>query len=391
MSIQEGRVAKFDLDETGMPKTPTSYSRIDPVGASKDDYTFINPLVVDPNDANILYLPAGKSLWRQNQLKTLPLNGKWDSISTGWFKMADTITAPKTSGGFNAQITCIAVSSKPANTVYIGTSVTDVYRVDNANGANPKFTKINKFGMQGYVSSIAVDPEDDKKVLLCYSNYAANTIWYTENGGTDWKIACGNLRIAANNYSGSTPSMRAVQIVKTDTNGGRKYFLGCSVGLYSTTKLYANVSAGLDSTKWLQESPSGIGTCVVNNITHRAHDGLVAVSTHGNGAYVNKNKPTIVPDPAPPINPIDMVSNLYPNPTQSNTTYLYLDVTMQHTIHLAVYDMTGKQCIVYKDMIAQAGKNKIEIPTQGLATGIYNLVVTNENGKTNKHRFSVKH
>lgn len=66
LSIQQGRVAKVNLDASGKC---FGVCRIDPVGRVKDDYQFINPLALDPNDANILYLPAGNKLFRQNRLE----------------------------------------------------------------------------------------------------------------------------------------------------------------------------------------------------------------------------------------------------------------------------------------------------------------------------------
>ncbi len=64
LSIQKGRVAKCSLDADG---NVLAFRRIDPIGPGKDDYLFINPLALDPNDANVLYLPAGRKVCRQDQ------------------------------------------------------------------------------------------------------------------------------------------------------------------------------------------------------------------------------------------------------------------------------------------------------------------------------------
>jgi hypothetical protein len=59
LSIQQGRVAKVKMDPQGNIE---GFRRIDPIGPVKSDYQFINPLAMDPTDANVLYLPAGRSM-----------------------------------------------------------------------------------------------------------------------------------------------------------------------------------------------------------------------------------------------------------------------------------------------------------------------------------------
>ena len=78
LSIQQGRVAKVALSNDG---TVVAFRRIDPIGPKKDDYSFINPLALDPSDANVLYLPAGNRLYRQTELAAINLTGEWDSIA----------------------------------------------------------------------------------------------------------------------------------------------------------------------------------------------------------------------------------------------------------------------------------------------------------------------
>ncbi|MCB9211702.1 MAG: hypothetical protein H6609_20255 [Ignavibacteriales bacterium] len=36
--------------------------------------SFINPYVIDPNNEDIMLYPAGNTLWRNNQLSTLPFS-----------------------------------------------------------------------------------------------------------------------------------------------------------------------------------------------------------------------------------------------------------------------------------------------------------------------------
>jgi hypothetical protein len=386
MSIQEGKVAKFTLDNTG---APTAFGRIDPIGPTKDDYTFINPLVVDPNDNNIMYLPAGKRLWRQNQLSTLPMTGTWDSIATGWFKLSDTITASNTGNNlqFPAQITAIAVSKSPANTVYIGTSNRDVYRVSNANTGNPSFVKINKGFMAGFVSGIAIDPEDDKKVMVCYSNYNTNSIFYSSNGGDSFKHVMGNLRKTTSNYSGVQPSVRCVAILKT-TEGKRKYYVGTSVGLYSADSLKPHLTASKDSTNWVQESPNLIGTNIVVSIDARPADGMVAIGTHGGGAFYSKQFYSLSIQNN--IRNLLTVFNLAPNPT-SNVCNVSIELASATALKMYVCSLQGAKMLTIKNEFVTAGKHTFSCSTQSLANGNYIMVAEDANGQRQTSQFSVQH
>ena len=84
LSIQQGRIFKVKMDEDGNRE---AFRRIDPIGA--DDYLFIHPFVVDPNDSEIIYLPVGNKLWRNSELATIELTNEWDSISQGWIELLD--------------------------------------------------------------------------------------------------------------------------------------------------------------------------------------------------------------------------------------------------------------------------------------------------------------
>jgi hypothetical protein len=384
MSIQEGKVAKFNLDNAGQA---TGFSRIDPIGPTKDDYTFINPLKGDPNNKDILYLPAGKKLYRQTQLSTLPLNGNWDSISTGWQLLTDTIIAPNYSTSLAAQITCIAVSKNPANTVYIGTSVNDVYRINNAHTGNPSFVRINKSFMSGYVSDISIDPDNDKKVMVCYSNYGINSVYYSQSAGDTFKFIRGNLRTPTANYSGVAPSYRAVCIAKLP-NGKRRYFVGTSVGLYSTDSLRPGTTVSKDSTVWAQEGATSIGTNVVTFLDYRQEDGVLAVATHGAGAfYARLFFPTAI---APsPVLPANACLQVYPNPASTNVS-IELQMPSSQTITVSMMDMNGKVLINKINTVAMAGKHTFVQDVSSLANGTYTIIVTTNEGKKLVQKIVVK-
>lgn len=280
LSIQQGRVAKVALDEQG---NVTGFRRIDPIGPKKEHYLFINPLALDPNDANVLYLPVQRRLYRQNAINGISLTGEWDSIAQGWTTFPDTLVA-STSGNPNV-FSAIAVSqSNPVHRVYLGSSRRGIYRIDNANTGSPNWVALANPPVlsSSYVTSIAIDPENADRVLIAYSNYSGYSLFYSADAGQSWIKVGGNLESGVSG-GGAGPSIRSVAILPLP-DGKRKYYCGTSIGLYSadTLLLHANGQAG---TQWALEAADVIGRVVVETIETRASDGLVVVGTHGNGVY----------------------------------------------------------------------------------------------------------
>jgi hypothetical protein len=358
-SIQSGKIMKAKLNSSG---GVDSFARIDPIGINTKDYLFINPYVLDPNNNNIMYMAGAKYLWRNNDLSGIPYASNWDSIATNWTKFTDSVP---TAG---AKISCIAVSKNPANRVYYGTSSRRVYRIDNANSGTPTPTDITStttgvaFPTNGYVSSIAVDPDNADHIMVSFSNYSIYSIFYSADGGATWAKAAGNLETTTNG-TGEGPSIRWVSIMPVA--GGTVYLAGTSVGLFATTELKGT------STVWYQQGASTIGNAVVDMMDYRQTDGLVVVATHSHGIY--SGHITQVAD-------INSVSQLYttsnptftayPNPFSGQATISY-ELPQNNYVSLKVYDMTGRLVRILVDGQQSAGTKQITLVRSGFAPGVY--------------------
>ncbi len=331
LSIQKGRVAKVDLSDDG---TVQAFRRIDPIGPDKDDYLFVNPLALDPSDANVLYLPAAGRLYRQTELANIDLTGAWDSISQGWMQYPDTI---KTSFGV---ISALAVSTaNPAHRVYFGTSANKLYRIDDAHIGSPSFIPLATppVSSAAYVNCIAVDPDNADHVVVVYSNYNIYSIFQSTNAGQSWQKVGGNLEA---NLAGNTGgvSVRWISILPF-ANGTRKYFCGTSVGLFSTDtlKLHSMTQPG---TQWVLEGASMIGSAVVDYIETRASDGLVVTATHGSGMF------TANFGPVSGTNNIEKqdVVRVFPNPASD---FVQVDLGTKHISEVAelrLFNQVVKRC-----------------------------------------------
>jgi hypothetical protein len=358
LSTQNGKMMKAKLSASG---TVDSFARIDPIGAK--GVLFINPYVLDPNNNNILYFAGGKYLWRNNDLSGIPYAGNWDSITTNWVRFNDSVPTS------NAKITALAVSKKPANRVYYGTSSKRVFRVDNANVGTPKPVEITSnvlgvvFPGNAYVSCIAVNPENADELMVVFSNYGVYSLYHSSNGGTTWAKMAGNLE-ANSDGSGDGPSLRWASIMPV--NNGTIYMVGTSVGLFATTKLN-----GIN-TIWAQQAHDEIGSSVTTMIDFRLTDGLVAVATHSHGIY--SAKLTSVKDVLgvedPEADAVDFRFGNYPNPF-SKETNIHFELKTKAAVSLKVFDATGKLVSTLVEGPLEAGEKSYVFKAHNLYPGIY--------------------
>ena len=363
ISTQQGKVRKVSLDANGLV---VAKRRIDPIGFEKEDYGFINPYVVDPNDNNFLYMPIGKKIARLNNLRSIEIKDDTSRLATGWTISTDTIKTVKLSNGDNAEITALAVSKSPANILYFGTSNKELYRLMNANSGPMVFTKlpITLLPAGGYVSDIAIDPDSAKNIFICYSNYNVNSLFYSNDTGNTWNLVGGNLE-GASNSTNTNPSIRSVAILK-DATGKRIYFAGTSIGLFSTDSLVLAKTGSTNKTVWIQESPELIGANIVTDIKVRQSDGYVVIGTHGGGvfdAYYTGNIP-------PPEPTLGSQQEVYPNPANNYINYTFTTVNNE-IVQADIYDILGKKVQRIVNNSFTPGTYTIRINTSGLAAGHY--------------------
>jgi len=353
MSRQEGRIGKFSLDASG---NVLSYRRIDPIGAS--GYLFINPFILDASNTNRMYLGAGTRIWRNDSLNSISLTNEWDTISTGWTLLPDSVI---TAG---AKVTCLATGGSPTNRLYVGTSKRSIYRIDNPESMSPVMTEISSTIMNsaGYVSCIAVDPNDPDKIIASFSNYNIYSLFYTTDAGLNWQRIGGNLE-ATSTGAGDGPSVRWVSIAPTAS--GNVYMVGTSIGLYGTNNLN-----GL-STVWTHVATNEIGNIVVDMMDFRASDGLLVIGTHGAGTFSTNLTDTLFTklELAPLLK---SGIEVYPNPVW-NDFYVRYELKKSVGVNFTLFDVQGKMVLSLSKGIQKEGKQAFMVPVSNLKKGLYYL------------------
>lgn len=326
-SFQNGQIYRLTLNDN---LALTSFARVDPTGGGErtgGSYLFINPYVLDPQNPNVMYLAGGNAIWKNSNLAQIP-TGSQETTLVNWKLLLQTAV---TSG----PITALEVSSN-SEYLYYGTGVGELFRLHApaSHGAGEKVNiKQANLPEDAYVSAIASNPEDDDEVLVVFSNYGIPSLFHSNDAGDSFVDVSGNLEEFADG-TGNGPSVRWAEIVPLEN--GTRYFVGTSVGLYSTDQL--NGAA----TVWLKESADLIGKSVVKMMDYRPLDGTLVVATHGNGVFRTKLQGFKAIPPSTENAPEKFsASRAYPNPFQTRTQ-IEFDIPETNYLQVDIYDLNGR-------------------------------------------------
>ncbi|WP_456459961.1 FlgD immunoglobulin-like domain containing protein [Reichenbachiella sp.] len=327
MSFQEAGIFKISYEDDGGIDT---WVKVDPKGVNRDNYLFITPFVLDPNNYNRMYLAGDSAVWRNDNLSQIkPF--KQVSTSVNWQVVS---VAP----GRSENVTALDISTNPAHTLFFGTynfmngtPMGTVYKSTNANSPSAETEAV--FSHEGYISNISIDPDDAARILVCFSNYNILSLFWSDNGGQSFVEVGGNLEENSDG-SGNGPSIRWSEIIALN-DGSYKYFVGTSMGLYSTDQLVAN------ETVWQQEGIESIGNSVVTMMDYRSSDGKMAVATHGNGVFE-----TDLSNTKPVTAGADLEENVsialgYPNPFEDEF-HIRLSIPEESEMTIHITDVAGK-------------------------------------------------
>ncbi|MEM8895910.1 MAG: T9SS type A sorting domain-containing protein, partial [Bacteroidota bacterium] len=323
LSFQNGRVFRYRYNGG----TLAGISRIDPLGGGQTpgrEYLFVTPFVLDPNNNNIMYLAGGDAIWRNNNLSQMPDND-FNPKSIGWTRLDRTVPD-------ESIITALEISTTPANRLYYGTLIGELYRVDDANTA-VDVTRLTDpiLPENAYAVCIAIDPTNADHFLVIYANYNIRSIFRTLDGGSTFEDIGGNLEENPDG-SGSGPSIRWGEIVPLN-DGTYQYFVGTSSGLFAST------TSGSEVSPWIQQAPETIGNAVVRMLDYRSDDGWLVASTHGNGVYETFVDNALFYQPEIPSSPEPLLA--FPNPF-SDQVILRFSVQREGNGAVAILDSSGK-------------------------------------------------
>jgi hypothetical protein len=208
---------------------------------------------------------------------------------------------------------------------------------------------------------IAVNPRSQDTVMAVVSNYGANSIFWTGNAtaaSPTWQVIEGNL---------SLPSVQSCEIIVKTT--GVEYYVGTSVGLFSTTAVSGNTTA------WVREGTGALKYAVVRSLAYRWNDNTLVVGTHGNGMYysVIGDAVVIVTGVNDPVrnNPAFIVKS-WPSPASDVINYRAGNMTGINKVQVDITDAAGRLV-----MRREEPYNSNTLSVRHLSPGAYILTISN--------------
>jgi hypothetical protein len=341
-SSQNGFLVRTNFDGS-------NFNVLKPAGSTKPQ--FINTLVLDKNNSSFLYFGGGNSatttgIWRNSDIKNA------DTIA-GWTYLTGTDFGSPT-----ATVSAIGISrANNPNVVYYGSDEGHIRRITNANGTYSVSGNLNTGLPAGYVSCIAVDPQNSNLALAVFSNYNIQSLWYTNNGGANWTAVEGNLTGV------NAPSVRWAEIFYVSAT--MQIVLGTSTGIYYTSALNGA------STVWTQEAVSSIGNVICVHMDFRPADNTLVVGTHGRGSFQTQiTSPISVQTISSEVPLAYSLSQNYPNPFNPSTTIKF-QIKDSRFVSLKVYNALGREVETLVKEKKNAGIYEVNFNASKYASGVY--------------------
>ena len=171
------------------------------------------------------------------------------------------------------QISTVKVSPHTSNRVFVGVSSDEggrIYQIDNAHTDTPTVTDITgdmDDGRGSYLRSIDIGASDDQ-LLITFSNYGANSVYTSNNGGDTWLNKEDNLPDIAVRWALFNPNERKQVLLATD------------LGVWTTNDITAT------NPGW-ETSNNGLNSVRVDHLRYRPADETIFAATYGRGLFTS--------------------------------------------------------------------------------------------------------
>jgi hypothetical protein len=360
----EGNIIRTRLFNDGSAFNTT----IRPPGTG--DGLFVTYFHLDNDNTNNLYLVSTDTLYRTTSATTV--------TSGGWTRMSG---VDNFASGFITSMATSRGGYVPLNKLYMGTSNGNILRLDDPANAAPATAPVNILSPTSgltatgsVVLDIAVNPRNHDTVVAVVSNYGANSIFFTGNAtaaSPTWQVIEGNL---------SLPSVQSCEIVVKTT--GVEYYVGTSVGLFSTTAVNGN------STAWVREGSGMMKFAVVRSLAYRWNDNTLVVGTHGNGMFYAQigNAVNITTGVNEPVrNNRDFITKVWPIPAGNTLSYQIGGMSGINKIRLDITDASGRLV-----MRREEGYTNNTLDISRLPAGSYVLTISSQQKNQQKVQPFVK-
>ena len=198
------------------------------------NYLFIAPFAMDPGDSQTLWI-GGEVVYR-----TRDGAGNWTPAST---RLED-----------DGKVSAIAIAPTDGNRVAVGAWNGWVYSHARAREATGTTAWPRGKPRNGWVSSVAFDPQDANVMYATYASFGGAHIFRSADGGASWTSIDGT-------GEGALPDI-PVHAIVVDPADSRRLYLGTDVGVFVSTSrgerwMVENTGFGAIVTEWLSLLETG--------------------------------------------------------------------------------------------------------------------------------------
>ena len=306
-----------------------------------DRTSFITPVVMDPNNPNILV--AGTF---QVYMTT---NG-----ASNWLGISLDLTGDGP-GAFGNYITALTIAKGNSNVIYAGCSNGKVWVTQDAlDGINSVWNEIDKTLPDAWCTSLTTEPDNPGIIFATFSGYLqGDKVYKSTNYGQSWV-----------NISGDLPNIPVTSLL-VNPNYFQNLILGTDLGIFSSS------NGGIN---WVLDN-KGMSNVPVSEMHYRVSDNTIFAATHGRGLFSASLSITNVSNENNKLpNSFALLQN-YPNPFNPSTTIKY-SLPENKNIKITVYDINGNEIKTLVSGSIEAGEHSVtwngknNFGTQ-VASGIY--------------------
>ncbi len=176
---------------------------------------FIAPLVMDPNNPDIL-VAGGSKIWRT-------VNG-----ASSWFEIRDTIGSYNNSDGDKIFYRCSAIDIAKDYSwlIWVGYQNGHIARTYNGGDTWERVDNNSAELPNRFVTDIAINPNNHDEVWVTFGGYDYNRVWFTDDAGDTWQ-----------NRSGTAPNnLPAIQVntIRVHPSNGNYIYVGTDMGVFAS-------------------------------------------------------------------------------------------------------------------------------------------------------------
>ncbi len=245
-------------------------------------------------------------------------------------------------------------------------------KVSSANTTSPVVVASispSGFTSGSYIGSIDVEQGNPNHLLATVTNYGANSVLESVDGGNNWANIEGNLPDMPVRWGIFGPSNGLL----TNTAVGGGIILATETGVWAQS----GASAGI-ATAWVPQN-TGLATVTCYMLKYRPSDRTLSVATHGRGLYT-----TIIPSTPTSVNTVQNTKGFITY-ISANTSTLFLktgNLNGVKNIQVSIVDMQGR--IVKSDKTNYSNQS---LPINKLPAGGYVVKVIGSNKEQYTQQF----